>query len=146
MEMIVEAGRGVIVYLDQEGRGIGLLNKLKAYKLQEEGMDTVEANEALGFRPDHRDYGIGCAILRELGVRKLRLMTNNPTKRIGLEGYGLEIVERVSVEVEPGAHNARYLATKRDRMGHELALGGDGVPDLGLSAHDEQVLGSALGG
>jgi 3,4-dihydroxy 2-butanone 4-phosphate synthase/GTP cyclohydrolase II len=101
-------------------------------------MDTVEANEALGFKMDHRDYGIGCQILRDLGVRKLRLMTNNPTKRVGLGGYGLEIVERVPIEVAPGEHNAAYLRTKRDRMGHELAFGD------GLSAHDAAVLGEVL--
>ena len=128
-------GRGVVLYMKQEGRGIGLINKLKAYKLQEEGMDTVEANEALGFGMDHRDYGTGCQILRDLGIRKLRLMTNNPKKRIGLEGYGLEIVERVPIEVAPGVHNARYLQTKRDRMGHALSLGSD---------HDRDVLGSVL--
>ncbi len=127
----VEAeGRGVVLYMKQEGRGIGLLNKLRAYRLQEEGLDTVEANEALGFRMDHRDYGIGCQILRNLGVRKLRLMTNNPTKRIGLAGYGLEIVERVPIEIPPNAVNERYLRTKRDRMGH-LILD---------NAHDEDVL------
>lgn len=141
MQQVEREGRGVILYMKQEGRGIGLINKLRAYKLQEEGMDTVEANEALGFKMDHRDYGIGCQILRALGVRKLRLMTNNPRKRIGLEGYGLEIVERVPVEIAPGTHNARYLQTKRDRMGHELLLGGDGTA---LSAHDAAVLGQVL--
>lgn len=144
MQQVERQGRGVVLYMKQEGRGIGLINKLKAYKLQEEGMDTVEANEALGFKPDHRDYGTGCQILRDLGVRKLRLMTNNPTKRIGLEGYGLEIVERVPIEVTPGAHNARYLETKRDRMGHQI-LGGDGFSGSGLSGHDREVLGAVLG-
>jgi 3,4-dihydroxy 2-butanone 4-phosphate synthase/GTP cyclohydrolase II len=118
----------------QEGRGIGLINKLKAYKLQdEEGLDTVEANRALGFRMDPRDYGIGCQILRDLGVRRLRLMTNNPTKRVGLSGgYGLEIAERVPLEVAPNAVNARYLRTKRDRMGHLLpSLDDDGGVDDG---------------
>jgi 3,4-dihydroxy 2-butanone 4-phosphate synthase / GTP cyclohydrolase II len=127
-------GCGVVLYMKQEGRGIGLLNKLRAYKLQEEGMDTVEANEALGFQMDLRDYGIGCQILRDLGVRKLRLLTNNPRKRVGLAGYGLEIVDRVALEVEPSTHNARYLRTKRDRMGHELAF------SEALSAHDRAVL------
>ena len=136
LAQIERAGRGVVLYMKQEGRGIGLLNKLRAYKLQEEGMDTVEANEALGFQPDHRDYGIGCQILRDLGVRRLRLMTNNPTKRVGLEGYGLEIVERVPVEVTPGVHNAAYLRTKRDRMGHVL----DGLDDHGALA---SVLGES---
>lgn len=118
MQAVEEEGRGVVLYMKQEGRGIGLLNKLKAYKLQEEGMDTVEANEALGFDMDHRDYGIGCQILRDLGIRKLRLMTNNPTKRVGLAGYGLEIVERVPIEIPPNEVNEEYLRTKRDRMGH----------------------------
>ena len=121
MAHIEREGRGVVLYMKQEGRGIGLVNKLKAYKLQEEGLDTVDANEALGFKPDARDYGIGCQILRDLGVRRLRLMTNNPTKRVGLDGYGLEIVERVPIEVAAGEHNAAYLRTKRDRMGHLLS-------------------------
>ncbi len=138
MKQVEREGKGVILYMKQEGRGIGLINKLKAYKLQEEGMDTVEANEALGFKMDHRDYGIGCQILRELGVSKLRLMTNNPTKRIGLAGYGLEIVEQVPIEIAPGVHNEEYLRTKRDRMGHELAL--DGV-----STHDQTVLRKVIG-
>ncbi|MYI83129.1 MAG: bifunctional 3,4-dihydroxy-2-butanone-4-phosphate synthase/GTP cyclohydrolase II [Chloroflexi bacterium] len=112
--------RGVIVYMDQEGRGIGLHNKIRAYRLQDSGMDTVEANEALGLPADGREYGIGMQILVDLGVRKLRLMTNNPTKRSGLEGFGLEIVERVPIEVEPNAHNAEYLRTKREKMGHML--------------------------
>jgi len=140
MERVEQEGKGVVLYMKQEGRGIGLINKLKAYRLQEEGLDTIEANEALGFTADHRDYGVGCQILRDLGVRKMRLMTNNPTKRIGLEGYGLEIVERVPIEVAPGAHNAHYLRTKRDRMGHELDFGD------GLSGHDAAVLGQVLGG
>lgn len=118
LQIVEREGRGVVLYMKQEGRGIGLLNKLRAYKLQQEGMDTVEANEALGFDMDHRDYGIGCQILRDLGLRKLRLMTNNPTKRVGLAGYGLEIVDRVPVEIPPNAVNERYLQTKRDRMGH----------------------------
>ena len=117
----VEAeGCGVILYMKQEGRGIGLINKLRAYELQEQGLDTVEANEALGFRMDHRDYGIGCQILRALGIRKLKLMTNNPTKRVGLHGYGLEIAERVPIEIPANDANASYLRTKRDRMGHIL--------------------------
>ena len=121
MARVEAEGKGVILYMKQEGRGIGLVNKLRAYALQEQGMDTVEANVALGFKPDARDYGTGCQILRAEGVRRMRLMTNNPTKRIGLEGYGLEIVETVPVEVAPGEHNADYLRTKRDRMGHVFA-------------------------
>ena len=120
MQAVEREGRGVVLYMKQEGRGIGLVNKLRAYKLQEEGLDTVEANEALGFGGDLRDYGTGCGILRELGVRRLRLLTNNPTKRVALSGFGLEIVERVPIEIAPGAHNERYLRTKRDRMGHLL--------------------------
>lgn len=120
MKMIQEVGRGVIVYMNQEGRGIGLLNKLKAYKLQEEGYDTVEANIKLGFKMDERDYGVGAQILRDLGVTKLKLMTNNPTKRAGLIGYGLEIVENVPIVIAPNAHNLRYLNTKRDKMGHSF--------------------------
>lgn len=120
MEMIEEEGKGVIVYMNQEGRGIGLLNKLKAYKLQEEGMDTVEANIELGFKMDERDYGVGAQILRDLGVRKIRLMSNNPKKRKGLIGYGLEIVESVGLQVKPNPHNAQYLDTKREKMGHEI--------------------------
>ena len=122
MEMIEKEGKGVIVYMNQEGRGIGLLNKLKAYKLQEEGRDTVEANEDLGFKPDERDYGVGAQILRDLGVSKIRLMSNNPKKRAGLIGYGLEIVENVSIEVESNEHNKIYLQTKRDKMGHSLKI------------------------
>ena len=145
MAQVEREGRGVVLYMKQEGRGIGLVNKLKAYKLQEEGMDTVEANEALGFKMDHRDYGIGCQILRDLGVRKMRLMTNNPTKRVGLAGYGLEIVDRVPIEMVPGLHNEAYLRTKRDRMGHELGFtAGDGAAGSGLSAHDTAVLGEIL--
>ena len=117
---VAEAGRGVIVYMDQEGRGIGLHNKIRAYRLQDSGLDTVEANEALGLPADRREYGIGMQILVDLGVSKLRLMTNNPTKRSGLEGFGLEIVERVPIEVEPNAHNEAYLRTKREKMGHML--------------------------
>ena len=122
MRMVEEAGKGVIVYMRQEGRGIGLINKIKAYHLQEKGMDTVEANVELGFAPDMRDYGLGAQILVSLGVKKLRLITNNPKKKIGLEGYGLEIVERVSVEIEPTEANKRYLKTKKDKMGHILEV------------------------
>ncbi|MDE3094856.1 MAG: bifunctional 3,4-dihydroxy-2-butanone-4-phosphate synthase/GTP cyclohydrolase II [Chloroflexota bacterium] len=118
MRMIEAAGRGVVVYMRQEGRGIGLHNKIKAYNLQDKGMDTVEANEALGFPADRRDYGIGMQILVDLGLRDLRLITNNPEKRAGLEGYGLRVVERVSVIAEPNPHNLRYLETKRTKMGH----------------------------
>jgi len=120
METIEKEGKGVIVYMNQEGRGIGLMNKIKAYKLQEEGLDTVEANEELGFAADERDYGVGAQILRELGVKNMRLMTNNPVKRIGLEGYGLEITEIVPIEIEPNPHNEFYMKTKADRMGHKL--------------------------
>lgn len=120
MQMIEKAGKGVVVYLNQEGRGIGLLNKLKAYKLQEEGLDTVEANVELGFKADERDYGVGAQILRDLGVRKIRLMTNNPKKRAGLIGYGLEIVDNVSISVGLNPHNEKYLKTKKDKLGHSL--------------------------
>lgn len=120
LRLIEEEGTGVLLYMNQEGRGIGLVNKLKAYKLQEQGLDTIEANEALGFKSDHRDYGIGAQILRQLGVQKMRLMTNNPAKRIGLNGYGLEIVERIPIEIQPYPENEKYLRTKRDKMGHEL--------------------------
>jgi 3,4-dihydroxy 2-butanone 4-phosphate synthase/GTP cyclohydrolase II len=120
MKMVEEAGKGVIVYMNQEGRGIGLLNKLKAYKLQEKGRDTVEANEDLGFKPDTRDYGVGAQILRELNVQKIKLMSNNPKKRTGLMGYGLEIVENIPIEIDSNEHNAFYLKTKRDKMGHKL--------------------------
>jgi 3,4-dihydroxy 2-butanone 4-phosphate synthase/GTP cyclohydrolase II len=123
MQMVNAAGKGVIVYMNQEGRGIGLLNKLKAYKLQEQGMDTVQANEALGFKMDERDYGIGAQILRSLGVRKMKLMSNNPTKRAGLIGYGLEVVDHVAIEIEANKHNQSYLLTKRDKMGHEILKG-----------------------
>jgi 3,4-dihydroxy 2-butanone 4-phosphate synthase / GTP cyclohydrolase II len=120
MEMIEKEGKGVIVYLNQEGRGIGLLNKLRSYKLQEEGLDTVEANIELGFKMDERDYGVGAQILRELGVRKIKLMTNNPKKRAGLIGYGLEIVENVPIIIQSNPHNAKYLQTKKDKMGHSM--------------------------
>jgi 3,4-dihydroxy 2-butanone 4-phosphate synthase/GTP cyclohydrolase II len=120
MQAIEEEGKGVIVYMNQEGRGIGLLNKLKAYKLQENGMDTVEANIELGFQMDERDYGVGAQILRDLGVHKMRLMSNNPVKRKGLIGYGLEVVDNVSLQVEANPHNKAYLATKKEKMGHDL--------------------------
>jgi 3,4-dihydroxy 2-butanone 4-phosphate synthase/GTP cyclohydrolase II len=122
MELINEAGKGAIVYMNQEGRGIGLLNKLKAYKLQEEGLDTYEANEKLGFKADERDYGIGAQILRSVGIRKMKLMSNNPKKRTGLIGYGLEIVENIPLEIQSNAHNEHYLKTKRDKAGHTLKL------------------------
>lgn len=120
LEMIDKEGRGVLVYLNQEGRGIGLMNKMKAYKLQEDGMDTVDANLCLGFKADERDYGVGASILHDLGVTKMRLLTNNPQKRIGLVGYGLTVVENVPIEVEPNQYNRFYLHTKKDRMGHDL--------------------------
>jgi 3,4-dihydroxy 2-butanone 4-phosphate synthase/GTP cyclohydrolase II len=120
MTIIEQEGKGVIVYMNQEGRGIGLLNKLKAYKLQEQGLDTVEANIQLGFKMDERDYGIGAQILRDLGVSKMKLMSNNPKKRTGLVGYGLEIIENVPLQVEPNPHNLNYLNTKRTKMGHNL--------------------------
>ena len=122
MEQIEKEGKGVIVYMNQEGRGIGLVNKLKAYKLQEGGMDTMEANIELGFKADGRDYGIGAQILRELKVNKMKLMSNNPQKRTGLIGYGLEIVENISLEIPSNVHNANYLRTKRDKMGHSLKI------------------------
>jgi 3,4-dihydroxy 2-butanone 4-phosphate synthase/GTP cyclohydrolase II len=120
MQMIQEEGKGVIVYMNQEGRGIGLINKLHAYKLQEDGVDTVDANLQLGFKPDLRDYGIGAQILRYLGVTKMKLMSNNPTKRAGLVGYGLEVVENVPIEIQPNKYNEGYLKTKRDKMGHTI--------------------------
>ena len=120
MQMIEAAGKGVIVYMNQEGRGIGLMNKIAAYKLQEEGYDTVDANLHLGFDADERDYGVGAQIMREIGVKKMKLMTNNPVKRIGLEAYGLEITENVGIEVKPNPYNVRYLKTKKERMGHTL--------------------------
>jgi 3,4-dihydroxy 2-butanone 4-phosphate synthase/GTP cyclohydrolase II len=120
MQIVDAEGKGVILYMNQEGRGIGLLNKLKAYRLQEQGMDTVEANLHLGFQTDQRDYGIGAQILRHLGVSKLRLLTNNPKKRVGLIGYGLEIIENLPIKVDPNPHNEKYLQTKRDKLGHVL--------------------------
>ena len=122
MEMIDKEGKGLVVYMSQEGRGIGLVNKLKAYHLQEQGLDTVDANLRLGFKADERDYGIGAQILRDLNVKKMRLITNNPVKRSGLEGYGLQIVETVPIVIEPNPHNQRYLKTKQERMGHDLKL------------------------
>src|SRR6476660_380007 len=123
MEMVNAEGKGVILYMNQEGRGIGLMNKLKAYKLQEEGLDTVEANLNLGFGMDERDYGVGAQILRYLGVTKMKLMTNNPRKRAGLKGYGLEIVDIVPIEMTPNEHNEKYLTTKRDKLGHDILSG-----------------------
>ena len=120
MQMIEKAGKGVLVYMNQEGRGIGLMNKIKAYKLQENGYDTVDANVHLGFKPDERDYGVGANILRVLGVSKMRLMTNNPVKRVGLESYGLEVVENVPIEIQPNPYNRYYMHTKKTRMGHDL--------------------------
>jgi 3,4-dihydroxy 2-butanone 4-phosphate synthase/GTP cyclohydrolase II len=120
MIKVDEEGKGVVLYMNQEGRGIGLLNKLRAYKLQEEGYDTVEANHRLGFKMDNRDYGIGAQILRDIGVTKIKLISNNPKKRTGLIGYGLEIVESVPIEITPNEHNIRYLTTKRDKMGHDI--------------------------
>lgn len=122
MQMIEKEGRGIIVYMNQEGRGIGLMNKIRAYKLQEQGEDTVEANVHLGFRPDERDYGVGAQILREMGALKLRLMTNNPVKRVGLESYGIEIVENVPIEIQPNRWNERYMRTKKEKMHHNLQL------------------------
>jgi 3,4-dihydroxy 2-butanone 4-phosphate synthase/GTP cyclohydrolase II len=124
MEMIEKEGKGVILYMNQEGRGIGLLNKLKAYKLQEEGRDTVEANLELGFKMDEREYGIGAQILRDLGVKKMKLLSNNPKKRTGLISYGLEIVDNIAIEIPANEHNEGYLKTKKEKMGHTLNLGG----------------------
>lgn len=120
MKMVEQEGKGVVLYMKQEGRGIGLLNKLKAYKLQEQGLDTVEANLQLGFDMDNRDYGIGAQILHDLGISKIRLITNNPKKRVGLMGYGLEIVENIPIEIKPNQHNEKYLLTKRDKLGHMI--------------------------
>jgi 3,4-dihydroxy 2-butanone 4-phosphate synthase/GTP cyclohydrolase II len=124
LKMVEQAGKGLVLYMNQEGRGIGLLNKLKAYKLQEQGLDTVEANLELGFEMDGRDYGVGAQILRHLGVSKMKLMSNNPRKRAGLLGYGLEVVENVQIEIAPNPHNEKYLQTKKDKMGHEILAGG----------------------
>ena len=120
MRIIEKEGKGIVLYMNQEGRGIGLMAKIAAYKLQEQGYDTVDANLHLGFKADERDYGVGASILRELGVAKMRLMTNNPVKRIGLEAYGLEIVENVPIEIEPNPYNLSYMKTKKERMGHTL--------------------------
>jgi len=120
MKMVEDAGKGVVLYMNQEGRGIGLINKLRAYKLQEQGLDTVQANEALGFKMDSRDYGVGAQILRDLGVKKIKLISNNPKKRAGLVGYGLEIIDIVPIEIRPNPHNQKYLETKRDKMGHNI--------------------------
>ena len=120
LRMIEEEGKGAFVYLNQEGRGIGLMEKMKAYKLQEGGMDTVDANLCLGHQADERDYGVGAQILRSIGITKMRLLTNNPVKRVGLESFGLEIVENVSIEIEPNPYNAFYMETKKKRMGHNL--------------------------
>ena len=120
LRMVNDAGKGAVIYMNQEGRGIGLLSKLQAYKLQEEGRDTVEANIELGFKMDHRDYGVGAQILREMGVCKIKLISNNPKKRAGLMGYGLEIVDTVPIEITPNKHNMNYLLTKRDKMGHDI--------------------------
>lgn len=120
MQMVEKEGKGVVLYMNQEGRGIGLINKLMAYKLQEEGLDTVEANIKLGFDMDQRDYGVGAQILRDLGVKKMRLISNNPKKRVGLIGYGLEIVDNVPIEIKPNRYNEKYLTTKRDKMGHQI--------------------------
>lgn len=122
MQMIEKEGKGIIVYMNQEGRGIGLMNKIRAYKLQEQGEDTVEANIHLGFKPDERDYGVGAQILRMMGAKKLRLITNNPVKRVGLESYGIEIVENVSIEITPNPYNLRYMQTKKEKMHHDLKL------------------------
>lgn len=122
MQMIEKEGKGIVVYMNQEGRGIGLMNKIRAYKLQEQGEDTVEANIHLGFRPDERDYGVGAQILRAMGAKKLKLMTNNPVKRVGLESYGIEIIENVPIEIKPNRFNERYMRTKKEKMHHDLTL------------------------
>jgi 3,4-dihydroxy 2-butanone 4-phosphate synthase/GTP cyclohydrolase II len=122
MQMVEANKTGIILYMNQEGRGIGLVNKLKAYKLQEDGMDTVEANLHLGFPMDKRDYGVGAQILRYLGVSRIKLISNNPKKRTGLSGYGLEIVETIPIEIPSNPHNERYLSTKRDKLGHTLGI------------------------
>jgi 3,4-dihydroxy 2-butanone 4-phosphate synthase/GTP cyclohydrolase II len=122
LRMIEKEGQGVVLYMRQEGRGIGLTNKMRAYNLQDQGKDTVEANEALGFKPDLRHYGVGAQILYDLGIRKIRLLTNNPKKIIGISGYGLEVVERVNIEIPPNKVNRKYLAAKRDKLGHLLTL------------------------
>ena len=123
MQYIEKVGKGLVLYMNQEGRGIGLINKLKAYQLQEQGMDTVEANLHLGFKMDERDYGIGAQILRHMGISKMKLLTNNPKKRAGILGYGLEVVETIPIEIKPNEHNKKYLFTKRDKLGHEILNG-----------------------
>ena len=120
LRKINENGKGLLLYMNQEGRGIGLINKLKAYELQEEGFDTVEANHKLGFKMDHRDYGVGAQILKDLKIKKINLLTNNPKKRVGLEGYGIEIVKNTKIEIAPNSYNLKYLETKRDKMGHDI--------------------------
>jgi 3,4-dihydroxy 2-butanone 4-phosphate synthase/GTP cyclohydrolase II len=120
LEMVEQLGKGLVLYMNQEGRGIGLINKLKAYKLQEQGLDTVQANLELGFQMDERDYGVGAQIIRDLGIRKIQLISNNPKKRVGLMGYGLEIVDNIALEIHPNPHNESYLITKRDKMGHDI--------------------------
>ena len=122
MKTINKEGKGVVLYMNQEGRGIGFINKLKAYKLQENGLDTVQANKKLGFKSDQRDYGIGAQILRYLNISKIKLLTNNPKKRIGLIGYGLEIIQNIPIECSPNEHNINYLKTKRDKMGHKILI------------------------
>jgi 3,4-dihydroxy 2-butanone 4-phosphate synthase/GTP cyclohydrolase II len=122
MKLVEKSKNGVILYMRQEGRGIGLANKLKAYELQDKGMDTVEANKALGFKPDLRDYGIGAQILADLGLKNIRLLTNNPKKIVGLEGYGLKVIERVPIHVSPNKANKRYLRTKKEKLGHDLKV------------------------
>jgi 3,4-dihydroxy 2-butanone 4-phosphate synthase/GTP cyclohydrolase II len=122
MQMVEKEGKGIIVYMNQEGRGIGLMNKIRAYKLQEQGEDTVEANIHLGFQPDERVYGVGAQILQLMGAKKLRLMTNNPIKRVGLEGYGIEIVENIPIEIAPNPYNLLYMRTKKEKMNHNLNL------------------------
>jgi 3,4-dihydroxy 2-butanone 4-phosphate synthase/GTP cyclohydrolase II len=122
MQMVEKEGKGIIIYLNQEGRGIGLMNKIRAYKLQEQGEDTVEANIHLGFQPDERDYGVGAQILQQMGASKLRLMTNNPVKRVGLESFGIEIVENIPIEITPNPYNLRYMRTKKEKMHHTLNL------------------------
>jgi 3,4-dihydroxy 2-butanone 4-phosphate synthase/GTP cyclohydrolase II len=122
MQMVNEEGKGIILYMNQEGRGIGLMNKIRAYKLQEQGQDTVEANIHLGFRPDERDYGVGAQILQLLGAKHLKLLTNNPVKRVGLESYGIEIVENIAIEIAPNFYNRHYMRTKKEKMNHNLNL------------------------
>jgi 3,4-dihydroxy 2-butanone 4-phosphate synthase/GTP cyclohydrolase II len=140
LQKIADAGRGVLLYLEQEGRGIGLAAKIKAYELQDHGFDTVEANKKLGFPADLRDYGLGCQVLIDLGLRRVRLMTNNPAKLVGIEGYGLEVVEKVPLKVRPNEANLRYLETKRDKMGHTLDHLDEHAVGNGNGASDEDAL------